>query len=53
MYTVLTKGEMPILISKNNLEYNDYILSGYELVFSGKLRECQKVIDDIVESIYE
>lgn len=55
MYSVLMKKEssVPILMSDNNIEYNDYLLSGYEEIYSGTMRECKDVIDEITDTTFE
>ena len=55
MYFVLMKKEssVPILISEKNVEYSDYLLSGYEEIYSGTMRECNDVIDEIVDTTFE
>jgi hypothetical protein len=55
MYSVLMKKEasVPILMSDKNIEYNDYLLSGYEEIYSGTMRECKDVIDEIISTTFE
>ena len=55
MYAVLTKEthDLPVLISKNKPDYADYILSGYQEIFSGTLKACQDIIDEIVEIVFQ
>jgi len=55
MYSVLIKKESstPILMSDKNIEYNDYILSGFEEIYSGSMRECKEIIDEINDTTFE
>ncbi len=53
MYVVLTKNTIdPIVKSKNDLDYPDYIFSGYIESYTGSKDKCEKYVDELLELSY-
>lgn len=50
MYAVIYKEYNYKVISKNDRDYNDYLTSGWSLVFSGRKRECEDYVYEIDEN---
>jgi hypothetical protein len=45
MYEVLSKDNANVIVSINSEFYVDYIMSGYEIIYSGTKKECNLFIE--------
>ena len=49
MYDVLSRDNAKVIISINSEFYVDYIMSGYEIVYSGSKKQCNQFIENLNE----
>jgi hypothetical protein len=52
MYVLLKREDTrAVIISKNNHDYNDLVMLGYQELFAGTKKDCMEVLDEIENNI--